>query len=73
MTVSPCTYVGKHRNYKLTRRAPAVSTEQFETAFMKSLYEYGYRLGRAGYQWHKVPPGFLSAPSATAASEAVAQ
>jgi hypothetical protein len=37
-------------------------TEQFETAFMKSLYGYGYRLGRAGYQWHKTPPGLLAVP-----------
>lgn len=37
--------------------------EQFETAFMKSLYEYGFRLGRAGYHWYKTPPG-LAAPSA---------
>ena len=33
--------------------------EQFETAYMKALYDYGYRLGRAGYQWHKMPPGLL--------------
>jgi hypothetical protein len=35
--------------------------QQFETAYMKSLYDYGYRLGRAGYQWQKSPPGLLSA------------
>lgn len=38
--------------------------EQFETAFMKALYDYGYRLGRAGYQWYKVPPGLQAAPAA---------
>jgi hypothetical protein len=43
--------------------------EQFETAYMKALYDYGFRLGRAGYQWHKVPPGLLSAPSAIAVTE----
>jgi hypothetical protein len=37
--------------------------EQFETAFMKALYDYGYRLGRAGYEWSRVPPGLASAPS----------
>jgi predicted acylesterase/phospholipase RssA len=37
--------------------------EQFETAFMKELYDYGYRLGRAGYPWYKTPPGLLTAPS----------
>jgi hypothetical protein len=35
---------------------------QFETAFMKALYDYGYRLGREGYQWHKAPPGLIAAP-----------
>jgi hypothetical protein len=30
--------------------------EQFETAFMQALFDYGYKLGRAGYQWHKLPP-----------------
>jgi patatin-like phospholipase len=38
--------------------------EQFETAFMKALYDYGYRLGRAGYPWYKEPPGLTSAPTA---------
>ena len=47
--------------------------EQFETAFMKSLYDYGFRLGRAGYRWHKVPPGLLAAPSASSVSEAGVQ
>ena len=43
--------------------------EQFETAFMKALYDYGFRLGRAGYQWHKSPPGLQAAPAATAVSD----
>jgi len=30
--------------------------EQFETKFMQALFDYGYRLGRAGYKWHKMPP-----------------
>ena len=47
--------------------------EQFETAFMKALYDYGYRLGRAGYQWHKSPPGLMAEPSAGAVSDAGAQ
>jgi predicted acylesterase/phospholipase RssA len=37
-------------------------TEQFETAFMVSLYDYGYAQGRAGYAWQKVPPGLQAAP-----------
>ena len=47
--------------------------EQFETAFMRSLYDYGFRLGRARYQWHKTPPGLLAAPAAGAVGEAGAQ
>ena len=31
--------------------------QQFETAYMKALYEYGYAQGRAGYSWRKLPPG----------------
>jgi patatin-like phospholipase/acyl hydrolase len=42
--------------------------EQFETAFMKALYDYGFRLGRAGYQWYKTPPGLSAAPAAGAVS-----
>jgi predicted acylesterase/phospholipase RssA len=33
-------------------------TKQFDTGYMRSLYEVGYRLGAAGYEWRKVPPGF---------------
>jgi len=43
--------------------------EQFETAFMKALYDYGYRLGREGYQWYKAPPGLSAAPAAAAVSD----
>jgi len=43
--------------------------EQFETAFMKALYDYGYRLGRAGYQWYKVPPGLSAAPAAASVGD----
>ena len=30
----------------------------FDRAYMNKLFEYGYDLGRKGYQWHKAPPGF---------------
>lgn len=30
---------------------------QFETAYMKALYDYAYEQGRAGYNWRKQPPG----------------
>jgi len=60
-------YIGEDFVYEAKKK------EQFETAFMKSLYEYGYRLGREGYQWHKVPPGLLAAPAAAAISTAGAK
>jgi hypothetical protein len=38
---------------------------------MNALYDYGYELGKNGYLWQKVPPGWESAilapPSAAAA------
>lgn len=30
--------------------------QQFDTAFMRKLYDYGYELAAAGKQWHKAPP-----------------
>jgi|GEM_PF-2085954 len=38
--------------------------EQFDTAFMQALFEYGYDLGAQGYPWKKVPPGWDSAAMA---------
>ena len=32
--------------------------EDFDTAYMRALFDYGYRLGSQGYPWHKTPPGF---------------
>jgi predicted acylesterase/phospholipase RssA len=32
-------------------------TEQFDPTYMGSLFDYGYRLGKAGYPWRKAPPG----------------
>jgi predicted acylesterase/phospholipase RssA len=32
--------------------------ELFDRAYMKKLYDLGYRLARAGYPWEKAPPGF---------------
>lgn len=34
----------------------------FDPAFMRALYDYGYRLAKAGYPWSKTPPG-LGAPA----------
>ncbi|MGF1629280.1 MAG: patatin-like phospholipase family protein [Kiloniellaceae bacterium] len=32
--------------------------DEFDQAFMRALYRYGYDLGRQGYPWRKAPPGF---------------
>jgi len=31
--------------------------EDFDTLYMRALFDYGYRLGRQGYPWKKTPPG----------------
>ncbi|MFO1372303.1 MAG: patatin-like phospholipase family protein [Candidatus Competibacteraceae bacterium] len=31
--------------------------EDFDTAYMRALFDYGYQLGRKGYPWQKNPPG----------------
>ncbi|GBE44390.1 patatin-like phospholipase [bacterium BMS3Bbin10] len=33
------------------------STEAFDTAYMKKLYDLGFQLGRSGYKWQTTPPG----------------
>ena len=32
----------------------------FNEEYMQSLYDYGYRKGRAGYPWQKAPPGYVN-------------
>ncbi len=57
------------RIYALTRRDgvdynlafidtefPEYQHEQFDPAYMKTLFDYGYARGRAGYRWRKAPP-----------------
>jgi predicted acylesterase/phospholipase RssA len=34
-----------------------VAKDAFDKAYMNALYDLGYSLGRAGYGWHKMPPG----------------
>jgi patatin-like phospholipase len=34
------------------------SKSPFDPAYMKALFNLGYTKGRAGYRWHKVPPGW---------------
>jgi hypothetical protein len=43
--------------------------EPFDTAYMKALYQLGYDLALAGYQWEKVPPGFQAQTEVTAGIE----
>jgi predicted acylesterase/phospholipase RssA len=43
--------------------------EPFDTAYMKALYDLGYELARAGYQWEKVPPGFGAPTEVTGSIE----
>ena len=31
--------------------------EDFDTLYMRGLFDYGYSLGRQGYPWKKSPPG----------------
>lgn len=33
-------------------------TESFDPVYMRKLYDYGRKLGRAGYDWKNTPPGF---------------
>lgn len=32
--------------------------EQFDTQYMRALYEVGFEAAKNGYSWHKFPPGF---------------
>ena len=34
-----------------------VAKDAFDKEYMNALYRRGYELGRAGYTWHKAPPG----------------
>jgi predicted acylesterase/phospholipase RssA len=40
--------------------------EQFDTHYMKTLYAVGFDAAKAGYPWHKFPPGFEAPLQATA-------
>ena len=30
---------------------------EFDQAYMRALYQYGYQQAKAGREWHKAPPG----------------
>jgi hypothetical protein len=36
---------------------PPPKKGEFDQAYMRTLYDYGYRQARAGQEWHKTPPG----------------
>lgn len=35
--------------------------EDFDTAYMRALFDYGYQLAKKGYPWQKAPPGLAPA------------
>jgi hypothetical protein len=43
-------------------------TEQFDTPYMKALYDIGFNAAKSGYQWQKYPPGFDAAVQASSES-----
>jgi predicted acylesterase/phospholipase RssA len=38
-------------------------TKQFDTNYMRALYQTGYDLGAKGYSWAKTPPGYADSES----------
>lgn len=38
----------------------AVRREEFDTDYMRQLFQYARRLARRGYRWQKLPPGFVT-------------
>jgi hypothetical protein len=40
--------------------------EEFDTAYMQQLFDYGYKLAQGGYPWQKHPPGYVLATNAAA-------
>jgi hypothetical protein len=48
---------------------PGMGTSKaFDPAEIRTLFQAGYKLGRAGYSWAKEPPGLSMQPPATAAN-----
>jgi hypothetical protein len=40
--------------------------EDFDTAYMQQLFDYGYKLAQKGYSWQKYPPGYTPPSNAAA-------
>lgn len=56
-------------DYNLTYIPASFNTphnEEFDTAYMRSLYAVGEQAAKAGYQWEKYPPGFEAPIQASA-------
>jgi hypothetical protein len=57
------TYLDSQRDgvdYHLAYLGSDVTTEktgEFDQAFMRALYQYGYQQAKTGREWHKAPPG----------------
>jgi predicted patatin/cPLA2 family phospholipase len=43
----------------------AAKASEFDTAYMRALYDYGYRQAREGTEWQSVPPGLPGAEGTT--------
>jgi len=56
--------VGYNLAFIGTDFSPAPKQGEFDQAYMRALYDYGYQQIMAGRAWHKVPPG-LGNPTAT--------
>jgi hypothetical protein len=44
----------------------AAHNEEFDTAYMQQLFDYGYKLAQGGYPWQKHPPGYTLTTKAAA-------
>ena len=45
----------------IERDFPPMPHEDFDPAYLRALFDYGYTRGQDGYRWHKVPPAFEQA------------
>jgi predicted acylesterase/phospholipase RssA len=58
-------------DYNLTYIPPTFNTphnEQFDTAYMRALYDVGLQAAKSNYQWQKYPPGYAAPVQASASS-----
>ena len=58
-------------DYNLTYIPPTFNTphnEQFDTAYMRALYDVGLQAAKSNYQWQKYPPGYAAPVQASAST-----